>query len=109
MSFLEFQTALVGRYAIERELGRGGMGIVYLARDMRLERVVAIKLLPPERAADPTARERFVREARTAAQLSHPHIIPHPRGGRSRRLRVLLYRWRDAGRAGAARRPPQAA
>ena len=76
MSFLEFQTAVAGRYAIERELGRGGMGIVYLARDLRLERVVAVKLLPPDRAKDTAARERFVREARTAAQLSHPHIIP---------------------------------
>ena len=75
MSFLEFQTALVGRYAIERELGRGGMGIVYLARDLRLERVVAIKLLPPDRSAAPL-RERFLREARTAARLSHPNIIP---------------------------------
>ena len=74
--FLDFQTALAGRYSLERELGRGGMGIVYLARDLRLERVVAIKLLPPERARDAAARERFLREARTAARLSHPHIIP---------------------------------
>ncbi len=74
--FLDFQTALAGRYSLERELGRGGMGIVYLARDLRLERVVAVKLLPPDRAKDTAARERFVREARTAAQLSHPHIIP---------------------------------
>ena len=74
--FLDFQAALAGRYSLERELGRGGMGIVYLARDLRLERVVAIKLLPPERAKDPAARERFVREARMAARLSHPHIIP---------------------------------
>ena len=74
--FLDFQAALAGRYSLERELGRGGMGIVYLARDLRLERVVAIKLLPPDRARDAAARERFVREARMAAQLSHPHIIP---------------------------------
>ncbi len=74
--FLDFQTALAGRYSLERELGRGGMGIVYLARDLRLERVVAIKLLPPNRARDAAARERFVREARMAAQLSHPNIIP---------------------------------
>jgi hypothetical protein len=73
--FLDFQAALAGRYSLERELGRGGMGIVYLARDLRLERVVAIKLLPPERGAAPL-RERFLREARTAAGLSHPHIIP---------------------------------
>ena len=74
--FLDFQAAVAGRYSLERELGRGGMGIVYLARDLRLERVVAIKLLPPVRACDVSARDRFLREARMAAQLSHPHIIP---------------------------------
>jgi len=52
------------------------MGVVYLAREVRLDRPVAIKLLPPSRAGDTTLRERFLREARTAAKLSHPHIIP---------------------------------
>src|SRR5436190_2160590 len=52
------------------------MGVVYLARELRLDRRVAIKLLPPERAFQPTARQRFLREARTAAQLSHPGIVP---------------------------------
>ena len=52
------------------------MGLVYLARDVRLARPVAIKLLPPERAASPVHRERFLREARIAARLSHPHIVP---------------------------------
>lgn len=74
--FLDFQAALAGRYSLERELGRGGMGIVYCARDLRLERVVAIKLLPPQLADAVERRQRFVREARMAAQLSHPHIIP---------------------------------
>src|SRR6266576_5482883 len=74
--FLDFQSALAGRYSLERELGRGGMGIVYLAREVRLDRPVAIKLLPPGRARDGRLRERFLREARTAAKLSHPHIIP---------------------------------
>src|SRR2546421_1348438 len=74
--FLDFQSALAGRYSLERELGRGGMGIVYLAREVRLDRLVAIKLLPPARASDGKLRERFPREARTAAKLSHPHIIP---------------------------------
>jgi serine/threonine-protein kinase len=74
--FLDFQTALAGRYSLERELGRGGMGVVYLAREVRLDRPVAIKLLPPAMAADPKLRERFLREARTAAKLSHPNVIP---------------------------------
>lgn len=71
-----FQRALAGRYVVERRLGQGGMGVVYLARELRLQRRVAIKLLPPERALQPAARERFLREARTAAQLSHPGIVP---------------------------------
>ena len=74
--FLDFQSALAGRYSLERELGRGGMGVVYLAREVRLDRPVAIKLLPPGKVGDARLRERFLREARTAAKLSHPHIIP---------------------------------
>jgi serine/threonine-protein kinase len=74
--FLAFQGALAGRYSIERELGRGGMGVVYLAREVRLDRPVALKLLPPSLAARPELRDRFLREARTAAKLSHPNIIP---------------------------------
>jgi serine/threonine-protein kinase len=73
---LTLQEAVAGRYALERELGRGGMGVVYLARDVRLDRPVAIKLLPPEYAANASLRERFLREARTAARLSHPNIVP---------------------------------
>lgn len=74
--FLSFQQALAGRYSIDRELGRGGMGVVYLAREVHLDRLVAIKLLPPERASTAGLRERFLREARLAAKLSHPNIIP---------------------------------
>ena len=74
--FLAFQLALAGRYSIDRELGRGGMGVVYLAREVHLDRLVAIKLLPPEKAARPDLRDRFLREARLAAKLSHPNIIP---------------------------------
>ncbi|HWP38002.1 MAG TPA: protein kinase [Gemmatimonadales bacterium] len=73
---LGFQAAIAGRYSIEREIGRGGMGIVYLARDVVLERPVAIKLLPPAQASHPETRARFLREARTAARLSHPNIVP---------------------------------
>lgn len=74
--FLAFQAAVIGRYSLERELGRGGMGVVYLAREVRLDRLVAIKLLPPEFAAQDRLRDRFLREARTAARLSHPYIVP---------------------------------
>jgi hypothetical protein len=73
---LELQQLLAGRYSIERELGRGGMGIVLLARDVALDRPVAIKLLPNHLATNPEARERFLREARTAAGLSHPNVVP---------------------------------
>ena len=69
--------AAVGeQYDIEAEIGRGGMSIVYRALDRRLRRRVAIKVLPPEFAFDPAVRERFRREAQTAAQLNHPNIVP---------------------------------
>ena len=64
------------RYAIERELGRGGMGTVYLARDLRLDRAVALKVLPAEFGSDAALRERFLRETRTSASFSHPNIVP---------------------------------
>ena len=79
--FLEFQAALAGEYSLQRELGRGGMGIVYLARDVQLDRDVAIKVLPRELAQTAEAREWFLREARTAAGLSHPHIVAIHRVG----------------------------
>ena len=79
--FLDLQTALAGEYSLERELGRGGMGVVYLARDVQLDRHVAIKVLPSHLAAQPDSRERFLREARTAAGLSHPNIVPIHRVG----------------------------
>jgi hypothetical protein len=63
-------------YDVERELGRGGMGVVFLGRHKRLERGVAIKELPPSFASEPLVRDRFSTEARTLATLSHPHIVP---------------------------------
>jgi serine/threonine-protein kinase len=69
-------SALGDAYTIEGEIGRGGMGVVYRARDERLQRRVAIKVLPPELAFQNDIRERFTREAQTAARLSHPHIVP---------------------------------
>jgi serine/threonine-protein kinase len=68
--------AVSGEFRLLREIGRGGMGVVYLAEDTQLQRRVAIKTLPPHLAADADVRERFLREARTAAALSHPNIVP---------------------------------
>ncbi len=64
----------IGPYQISSELGRGGMGVVYLAHDTRLDRQVAIKVLPAELASDPARLERFEREAKTLASLSHPNL-----------------------------------
>ncbi len=71
-----FAEAIAGRYAIKRMIGRGGMGIVYLARDKRLDRLVAIKTLPPHLATDAALQERFLRETRTAGAMTHPNIVP---------------------------------
>ena len=68
--------AIGHQYELEDEIGRGGMSVVYRARDFRLNRRVAIKVLPPELAYDVAIRMRFTREAQMAAQLSHAHIVP---------------------------------
>jgi serine/threonine protein kinase len=70
------ERALAAHYELDCEIGRGGMGIVYRAKDRRLKRQVAIKLLPPELAFRSEIKSRFLREAETAAQLSHPNIVP---------------------------------
>lgn len=74
--FVALQRALVGRYSLIRELGRGGMGVVFLAREVALDRLVALKMLPLSLVQDSSFRERFLTEARLAARLSHPHIVP---------------------------------
>lgn len=71
-----FAEAIAQQYAIKREIGRGGMGVVYLARDRRLDRLVAIKMLPVHLGKDAAVRERFFRETRTAGGMSHPNIVP---------------------------------
>jgi serine/threonine-protein kinase len=73
--FRSIQTALADRYQLERELGRGGMATVFLARDLKHPRHVAIKVLRPELAGVMT-RGRFLREIRISAELAHPHILP---------------------------------
>ena len=63
------------RYRIESKLGEGGMGVVYKARDTHLDRVVAIKVLPADKVADPDRKQRFVQEAKAASALNHPGIV----------------------------------
>ncbi|MFN8571524.1 MAG: protein kinase [Gemmatimonadaceae bacterium] len=70
------ESALGDAYEFEAEIGRGGMGVVYRARDRKLRRYVAVKVLPPELAFRDEIRTRFLREAETAAQLNHPNIVP---------------------------------
>lgn len=83
----------IGPYTVERELGRGGMGVVYLARDPKLNRLVAVKVLPPALVADPMRLERFEREARILAALNHRNIgmIFGLEDDGSQRLLVLEY------------------
>jgi serine/threonine protein kinase len=64
----------LGPYEIQSPLGAGGMGEVYRARDTRLERIVAIKILPLQFCSDPARKQRFEREAKTISNLNHPHI-----------------------------------
>ncbi len=70
------QRAVAGDFRLAAEIGRGGMGVVYRAFDQQLQRDIAIKTLPPHLSADAQVRSRFLREARTAAALSHPSIVP---------------------------------
>jgi serine/threonine-protein kinase len=76
LTLQDLRAALADAYDIEAPIGRGGMAFVYLARERRLDRPVAIKVLPPDLARDETSRSRFLREARTVAQLTHPNIVP---------------------------------
>src|SRR6059058_810466 len=73
--FLHLQAALAERYAVERELGQGGMAVVFLARDLKHRRPVAIKVLRPELAMALGA-ERFLGEIETVGAFAHPHILP---------------------------------
>ena len=66
--------ATLGPYTLRAELGHGGMGVVYTARDPRLDRQVAIKVLPPDLTRDETAKQRFLQEAQAASALDHPNI-----------------------------------
>src|SRR5688572_13520549 len=80
------RAAVGGQYEVERLLGQGGMGAVYLGRDLTLQRPVAIKVINPEVAASGTLRDRFLQEARTVARLRHPNIVSVYAAGESNGL-----------------------
>src|SRR5439155_23923479 len=85
----------LGPYQVERVLGRGGMGVVYLALDPRLDRRIALKILAPELSLDLAFKERFVREARMAAATDHPNIIPVYEAGEAEGVFYLAMRYVD--------------
>ena len=89
-------TFLAG-YRLESVLGRGGMGVVYLAEDTRLGRNVAVKVLAPEHAAEDRFRERFLRESRLAASIDHPNILPVFEAGRDGDVVFLVMRYVASG------------
>jgi len=90
---------MIGRtldhYRIESKLGQGGMGVVYKAHDARLNRLVAIKILPPEKLHDPTIKQRFVREARAASALHHPGIVTIHDIGSDAGVDFIVMEWID--------------
>ena len=103
--FAALQAALEPQYRLERELGRGGMGVVFLATDTTLDRRVAIKVVHPELAAHPSIVRRFLAEARTIARLRHPNIVAVHTAGTARRS-PLLRHGRGRGREPAAAARP---
>ncbi|MFE5618917.1 serine/threonine-protein kinase [Streptomyces sp. NPDC056470] len=91
------ESGLVGKqiagYAVEAEIGRGGMAVVYRARDLRLDRTVALKLLAPELARNDTFRKRFAHESRVAAAIDHPHIVPVFEAGETEGVLYIAMRY----------------
>jgi DNA-binding beta-propeller fold protein YncE len=82
----------IAGYRIEHVLGRGGMGVLYVAEDVALGRKVALKVIAPELANDPAFRERFIRESQLAASIDHPNVIPIHRAGEERGTLFLAMR-----------------
>ncbi|MFC5146877.1 serine/threonine-protein kinase [Streptomyces aureoversilis] len=93
----ERPSELIGRriagYEVESEIGRGGMAVVYRARDLRLGRIVALKLLAPELARNDTFRKRFGHESQVAAAIDHPHIVPVFEAGEADGLLYIAMRY----------------
>ncbi len=94
---VERPSELIGRriasYQVESEIGRGGMAVVYRARDLRLGRTVALKLLAPELVRNDTFRQRFGHESRVAAAIDHPHIVPVFEAGEADGLLYIAMRY----------------
>ncbi|MFI8455216.1 serine/threonine-protein kinase [Kitasatospora sp. NPDC085464] len=92
---------LVGRkvadYRLESEIGRGGMAVVYRAKDLRLHRTVAVKLLAPELARNEVFRQRFIHESEAAAAIDHPHIIPVFQAGEHEGILFIAMRYVEGG------------
>jgi serine/threonine protein kinase len=93
-------TTIAG-YEIESVVGSGGIGVVYRARQLRLNRPVAFKLVEPQIAADPLVRERLRREARTVAALDHPNVVPLYEAGEEQGAVFIVTRWIDGTELGA--------
>ncbi|MFJ6618862.1 serine/threonine-protein kinase [Kitasatospora sp. NPDC091335] len=101
MSAVGLPAGLVGRqvagYRLEKEIGRGGMAVVYRARDLRLGRTVAVKLLAPELARNEVFRQRFMHESEAAAGIDHPHIVPVFEAGEQDGILFLAMRYVEGG------------
>jgi serine/threonine protein kinase len=80
-------------YRIEGVAGRGGMGVVYRARDLALDRIVALKVIAPSPVEDEAARQRFLRESRLAAAIEHPHVLPIYAAGEHDGVAYLVMRF----------------
>jgi serine/threonine-protein kinase len=93
-------TTIAG-YEIESVVGSGGIGMLYRARQLRLDRPVAFKLVEPDMAADPLVRERLRREARTVAALDHPNVVPLYEAGEVDGAVYIVTRWIDGTELGA--------
>ncbi len=83
----------IAGYRVERMIGHGGMAVVYCAKDLRLDRTVALKLIAPERARDDTFRRRFTHESRVAARIDHPHIVPIFEAGETEGILYIAMRY----------------
>jgi serine/threonine protein kinase len=82
----------LGDFRLEEVIGRGGMGVVYRARQLTLDRFAAVKVIAPEHSRDAVYRKRFLREARSAARVEHPHVVPVYQAGEVRGLLYLAMR-----------------